>query len=252
MKFIDVTSQVTKPHFVLVYGGSGTGKTHLAGTVAEDGLTLVIDVDQGMETLSCAPKLAKARNNLIVSTFDTFGDLNTIYKLVQKNDPAAWSAQLKLTGDDALTEPFKWVVWDTWSELQFYMMEQLRKEKDHGQFANKLEFRRNVEIQHWGLMTDLNKLAIQELRKCTVNQIFVMQETIIKDELSGVVTGGPAIHGKLVQEIPAYFGTVIHTGANLSGQFTATTKAVGRWPAKTRRGVGQLYTDSTMKQILEL
>jgi len=246
MQIIDVQGKVTKPHFILVYGASGTGKTHLCGTLGELGRVLFIDIDQGHETLVCSNVLEKARKNITVVTFDAFKDLDTAYKAVKKNDPAHWSTLFKTE----VTEPFDWVVWDTWSELQFYMMEELRTQKKHGQFLNALDFRKNVEIQHWGMLTDLNKLSIQELRKCSVNQIFIMQETMIKDDLSGAIIGGPAIHGKMVQDMPAYFGIVIHTSTDIMGKFNATTKSKGKWPAKSRRGESMDYVNPTMKGVI--
>lgn len=248
MKYIDVAGPIIKPYFVLIYGASGTGKTHLTGTLGELGSVLFIDIDTGYETLSAAKKLVKYRDNITAVSFDTFGDLNSAYKLVQKNDPVQWTKKFGINVD----KPYDWIVWDTWSELQFYMMEELRSQKDHGKFEGLLNFRKNVEIQHWGLMTDLNKLSIEELRKCSVNQAFTMQEKLEKDELSGQIFGGPAIHGKMVQEMPAYFGVVIHTGTDAMGRFTATTKSKSRWPAKTRRGDGQDFVDPTMKAVLGL
>ena len=99
------------------------------------------------------------------------------------------------------------------------------------------------------MMTDLNKLAIEQLRTCKVNQVFTMQESAQKDELTGAITGGPAIHGKLVQELPGYFDVVVRTGTDLSGAFTATTQRKGLWPAKTRLGEGALYKNPTAKQL---
>ena len=112
-----------------------------------------------------------------------------------------------------------------------------------------LNFRKNMQIQHWGALTDLNKLAVQALRDCKVNQIFTMQETMSKDELSGQVFGGPAIHGKMVQEMPAYFDVVVHTYTDLQGKYCATTKSKGRWPAKTRLGEGKDFINPKASQI---
>ncbi len=246
MKRITLDGPIAKPHFVLVYGSSGTGKTHLCGTLGELGRVLFVDIDTGYDTLSTAKKLVQFRDNLTVVSFDVFGDLDKLYKLVKGNVPDKWSQALSAE----ITEPFDWIVYDTWSELQYYMLEQIRKEKSNEPFTGSLGFRKNMEIQHWGMMTDLNKLAIEELRKCNVNQVFTMQETLIKDELSGSVHGGPAIHGKMVQEMPAYFSIVVHTSTNPMGQHCATTKSKGKWPAKTRRGEGKDYTDPTMSQIL--
>lgn len=246
MKVIDLNTPDTDPVFALVYGASGTGKTHLMGTLGELGKVLIIDIDQGIKTLRNAPDLLQAHynDNITVVSFDQFKDLDEAYKLVHANDPKQWTRKF---GVD-ITEPFDWIAWDTWSEIQWYMLEELRS-KDSNMKGNGLNFRQNIQIQHWGMMTDLNKLAVQQLRACSVNQVFTMQEKLDKDELSGAVYGGPAIHGKMVQEMPTYFDIVVHTYTDLSGGYCATNKSKGKWPGKTRLGVGQEYKNPTAKQL---
>lgn len=246
MQVIDLNAPDTDPIFALVYGASGTGKTHLMGTLGELGRVLIIDIDQGIKTLRHAPDLLKAKwnDNITVVSFDKFKDLDEAYKLVEANDPKLWSKKFGIT----ITQPFDWIAWDTWSEIQWYMLEELRS-KDAAMKGNGLNFRQNVQIQHWGMMTDLNKLAVQQLRACTVNQVFTMQEKLDKDELSGQIYGGPAIHGKMVQEMPAYFDIVVHTYTDLQGNYCATNKAKGKWPGKTRLGVGQDYKNPTAKML---
>lgn len=246
MQVIDLTTPDTDPIFALVYGASGTGKTHLMGTLGELGRVLIIDIDQGIKTLRNAPDLKQAgwTNNITVVSFDKFKDLDEAYKLVKANDPKLWSQKFGVT----ITQPFDWIVWDTWSEIQWYMIEELRS-KDSNMKGNGLNFRANIQIQHWGQVTDLNKLAVQQLRSCNVNQVFTMQEKMDKDELSGQIYGGPAIHGKMVQEMPTYFDVVVHTYTDLSGNYCATDKAKGKWPGKTRLGVGQDYKNPTAKML---
>ena len=246
MQVIDLKAPDTDPIFALVYGASGTGKTHLMGTIGELGRVLIIDIDQGIKTLRNAPDLKKAgyTDNITVVSFDKFRDLDEAYKLVAANDPKQWSKKFGVE----VTHPFDWIVWDTWSEIQWYMLEELRS-KDSEMKGNGLNFRKNVQIQHWGMVTDLNKLAVQQLRACKVNQVFTMQEKLDKDELSGAVYGGPAIHGKMVQEMPAYFDIVVHTYTDLSGGYCATNKAKGKWPGKTRLGVGQDFKNPTAKML---
>ena len=246
MQIIDLKKPDTDPTFALVYGASGTGKTHLMGTVGELGRTLIIDIDQGIKTLRNAPDLLKAHytDNITVVDFTKFQDLNEAYRLVEANDPKKWSQKFGVP----ITQPFEWVLWDTWSEIQWYMLEELRS-KDSEMKGSGLNFRKNIQIQHWGMMTDLNKLAVQQLRACKVNQIFTMQEKLDKDEISGVIYGGPAIHGKMVQEMPAYFDVVVHTYTDLQGQYCATTKSKGKWPGKTRLGVGVDIKNPTAKQL---
>lgn len=231
--------------FALVYGSSGTGKTHFVGTLGELGKVLIIDIDQGAKTIQYAADLQKLHNNITVCSFDQFKDLDQAYKLVKENDPEKWNSFFKTPG--LVKEPFDWIAWDTWSEIQWYMMQELRMKSDR--LGVGIDFRKNIEIQHWGQMTDLNKLAIQALRDCRVNQLFTMQETLMKDELSGQIFGGPAIHGKLVQEMPAFFDLVVHTYSDINGKFCAATKAKGKWVAKTRLGEGTEYVSPTAKAV---
>ena len=49
--------------------------------------------------------------------------------------------------------------------------------------------------------------------------------------------------------MPAYFDVVVHTYTDISGNYCATTRSKGRWPAKTRFGVGEEYKNPTAKQI---
>lgn len=250
MKVINLNRDDDDKIFALVYGASGTGKTHLMGTVGELGKVLLIDIDQGYKTVKFAKDLQQWRKNITIVDFKAFEDLDTAYKLVDANDPVKWSEFFEETID----QPFDWILWDTWSEIQWWFQRGLR-EKEEGTLLNKgkdrdkLIYRPNFQIQHWGMLTDLNKLAVEQLRECNVNQIFTMQEKLDKDELSGATYGGPAIHGKMVQEMPAYFDVVVRTYTALDGTFMATTKSKGKWPGKTRLGEGKEYKNPTAKQL---
>lgn len=248
---MDLSKPKEESVFALVYGASGTGKTHLIGTLAELGPVLVPDIDKGWKTLKYAPDLQKFKDNIYVCSFDQFKDLDTMYKLVSANDPDRWTKFFDPRGDKGIkiTEPFLWIAPDTWSEIQWYMLEELRS-KDPTMKGQGLNFRENIQIKHWGQMTDLNKLAIEAFRDCDVNILISMQEKMDKDELSGQIYGGPSIHGKMVQEMPTYFDIVIRTYTDPAGNFCATTKAKGRWPAKNRVSVPAEYKNPTMKQIL--
>lgn len=214
------------------------------------GYTLVIDIDMGGLTLKTSKRVAPFKHNLVLTTFDKFGDLDTAYQYILKNDPKEWSKVLGTQVD----KPFEWIVWDSWSELQWNMLQELRRKENL--LSTKLDFRKNIGIQHWGMLTDLNKLSIESLRDATkttkVNQVMIMLETMSKDELSGQVFGGPAIHGKLVNELPGYFNIVVHTYTDLSGKYCVSTKSKGRWPAKTRLGPGIDKADVTAKEVFTL
>lgn len=241
MKSKDLLGNNTDTVFALIYGGSGTGKTELIGTLGELGKVLIIDIDKGYKTLKYSKRVEPFRDNLYVVSFDTFKDLDAAYKLAKDNDPEKWDKAI------GIKEKFDWIVFDTWSELQWAIQQQLRTEQ--GINSTTLEYRKNLQIQHWGMMTDLNKLSVESLRDCDVNIVLTMQETMTRDEISGQIFGGPAIHGKLVQEMPAYFDIVVHTTVDLQGNFIASTKPKGKWPAKTRIGTIEEYKNPYAKQI---
>lgn len=252
--------------FALVYGASGTGKTHLMGTLGDMGKVLIIDVDQGYKTLTSksVPGITdKMRNNLTIVSFDQFKDLNEAFHLVEKNDPVEWNKTFNRGKKpeervDYVTEKFDWIVWDTWSELQWAMMQELRKNEGliSSNMGKDLDFRKNIQIQHWGALTDLNKLSVEALRECTkkhiANQVFVMQEKVDKNETLNTVEKGPMIHGKLMSEMPAYFDEVVRTYTNPAGGFMATTKRKAGWPAKTRTGEGKEYDNPVARDLFSM
>lgn len=247
MESVDYQNLEVKNVFGLLYGGSGTGKTHFAGTIGEFGYVLVVDVDKGCRTLKTAKDLKPFWNNIEVTTFSKFKDLNQLYALTYNNDPAEWSKALGKT----ITRKFDWIVIDTWSEVQWYLMQQRRLERSlGGTETEKLEFRKNIEIQDWGALTDLNKLSIEKFRECPdINILFTMQEGITQDKNTSQTFKGPAIHGKLVHEVPAYFEIVIHSFNDITGKWGCTTLPKGGWPAKTRFGEGASIINPTAKQF---
>lgn len=249
MDAIDFANEPLEGVFALIYGDSGTGKTHLISTLGALGYTLIIDVDKGRRTIQRAPDLKQYWPNLEVASFEKFGDLEQLRKLTQANDPAMWS---KVLGKP-IDRKFEFVVIDTWTELQWTMLQKLRSEQGLGGKENEeLAYRKNIQIQHWGMMTDLNKLSVESFRDNTTNGlniIFTMQESVVKDEVTGLLVKGPAIHGKLVKEMPAYFQVVIHTYNDIQGNWCATTLPKQGWPAKTRLGQGKDIKNPTAKDF---
>lgn len=239
MEAIDFENEPLEGIFALAYGESGSGKTHLIATLGELGYVLIVDSDKGRRTIQRAPELKVHWPNIEIVSFDKFGDLDQLRKLCDANDPAQWT---KATGTE-IKRKFDWVVVDTWTEVQWIMIQKLRSEQGLGGGQNEaLAYRKNIQIHHWGMMTDLNKLSVEafkDISKNGLNIIFTMQESVVKDEITGQVTKGPAIHGKLVKELPAYFEIVVHTYNDISGAWCATTLPKQGWPAKTRLGVGK-------------
>lgn len=235
--------------FCLLYGFSGTGKTHLAATYCQafrDKPVILIDADQGTATLRA--KELQDIDNLFVISFDKFSDLNDVYDCCKKNTPERWAKSVpELAG--VLKESIGCIIWDTWTEVQWTMSSQLRSDK--GIMGNGLAFRKNMELQHWGMITDLNKLSIQSFKELPINCIFIMQAQIKEDTLTGGLIKGPAISGKLITELPAMFTTVIYTYTSPTGKFCATTLPKQGWVAKVRGKVGKDIEYPTFKELLK-
>lgn len=234
--------------FALIYGASGSGKTHLAATYCllnSDEPVILIDVDQGSATLKA--KEFENVNNLFVVSIDTFKDLNQIYNLCAVNTVEEWCKAIpELTGQ--LEKPFKCIIWDTWSEMQWVMLNELRgKNKLLG---SGLNYRDNIQIQHWGQMTDLNKMSVAAFKELPIECLFLMQSEVSNDPITGQMIKGPAIHGKLTTELPAMFNTVIYTYNNPKGTWCATTLPKLGWPAKIRGKVGKDLEFPTLEELL--
>lgn len=238
-----------KKLFALIYGQSGSGKTHLAATYCwmhPDDPVFLIDCDQGTETLE-AKEFVKTTPNLYVIGLDAFKDLDQLYELCEKNTIAEWVKAIpELEG---LKKPFRCGIFDTWTEMQWLFMQELRKRV--GRQGKGLDFRQNIEIQHWQQMTDLNHKAVMAFKDLPMEFIFNAQQGTNKDELTGQVFKGPAIHGKLVSEMPGWFNTVIYTYNTPQGGWKATTQTKLGWPAKIRGKQGKDLENPTLKELLQ-
>lgn len=244
MKLIDSKQKV----FALIYGASGSGKTHLAATYGlwyPEEPVLLIDADQGSDTLNA--KEFKSLKNIFVISFDLFEDLDHCYTLCRDNTVEGWIKAIpQLEG--LLTKPFRCVIWDTWTAIQWDLLTELRRKNKL--LGSGLRYRDNIQLQHWGQMTDLNKLAVESFKAIEMDCLFLMQEAIKEDDVSKSLVKGPAIHGKLSLELPAYFSAVIHTYNTPTGAWKATTAPKMGWPAKVRGIQGKDIENPTLKELL--
>lgn len=240
-----------KKLFTLIYGQSGTGKTHLAATYCwmyPERNVLLVDVDQGSATLK-AKEFEKTTPNLFLIDFDSFKDLNELYELCEANTVEKWCQVLPQLKELGFNKPFDCVIIDTWTEMQWMLLTELRKR--NGRSGKGLDFRQNIEIQHWQQMTDLNKKSLMAFKDLPLEFMILAQAGTHKDDDTGQMIKGPAIHGKLVQEMPAWFNTVIYTYCTATGGWKATTLPKMGWPAKIRGKVGKDLDNPTLKDLLE-
>lgn len=239
-----------KKVFMLIYGQSGSGKTHLAATYCwmhPDDNVFLIDCDQGTETLE-AKEFVKTTPNLYVIGLEQFKDLNQLYELCEKNTVEGWIKAIPELKTQGLAKPFKCGIFDTWTEMQWMFMQELRARV--GRAGKGLDFRQNIEIQHWQQMTDLNHKSVLAFKELPMDFIFNAQQATNKDELTGQVIKGPAIHGKLVAEMPGWFNAVIYTYNTPSGGWKATTQTKLGWPAKIRGKQGKDLENPTLEALL--
>ena len=256
MKLIDISSQGQMSHFTLIYGTSGTGKTHLCSTLSKDSQVLFIDVDNGSATLG---KLVRSgftgtvKENIYITSFDAFEDFDTLYGLIARNkkDPNVWNKAfaIPVTHEKFVTKPFDFIVWDTWTELQTWIFEKRRGSEGvalMGDVKGKFVLRPNLRIQDWGAISDFNKRAITELRKLDTSQIFLMQEMLHTDTETGRETLTPAVQGAMAKMMPSYFDIVIRTYLSTKGEFRATTQGKHNFVAKDRRKDQMVYGGDTL------
>lgn len=241
MKVVDVSKHKDNLS-ILIYGASGTGKTNIVATAAELGKVLVADLDKGTVTFT-RPHLSKYLSKIQVVEIE-FPDVDKLYKAALVNTVESWR-RIGIETD----QPFKTLVFDTYSEAQWLFQKEIRRTAN--KLGNGLAYRKNMEIQEWGSLTDFNKLVLTSFREVPMTVVFTMHEVLDKDEVSGAIYGGPAIHGKLVTEIPKYFDIVARTFVDLQGKYSVTTKAANKWTAKTRVGEGRIIPNPTFKDLLE-
>ena len=96
MEAIDFKNEPLEGIFALIYGDSGSGKTHLVATLAELGYVLIVDSDKGRRTVQRAKELEPYWPNIEIASFDKFADLEGLRRLCLKNDPAEWSKAMGL------------------------------------------------------------------------------------------------------------------------------------------------------------
>lgn len=209
---------------VLIYGGSGTGKTEFAGTWPKP--ILYIDTDKGILTLLASPRI----------------NMDEIWRIEISNaslDPKVRQPVgflyvkgiLTALADTGMFDQLvpKTVVLDSLTTTSGYCM-------DHVLFINK-HVGQQPTLPDWGRqmreLLEIIKLGVG----LDMNFICVAHEQTQRDELSGRVWKLPLITGKLAGELSLYFDEVYYAEVKPKGslsEYKLTTKATGMITAKSR------------------
>jgi hypothetical protein len=246
---VDWDSLYKGPLNILPYGEPGCGKTRFALSAGEVLHTLFIDVDNGLRTAKTVPQTWL--KNIVPMRMTDFTDIDRIYKLLMRNDPAELSKALSTPLMNVVVEkPFEAVVFDTWSEVNWEIKEQKRADiKKQGD--GSLKFRPNIEIQDWGNIIDLNQLCIEAFRDLPITFICCMHEMYFEDKKGGRTSGTPSINGKFAAEIGKHFDIVGHMSVNVGGEYVMDTAMKARFQAKSRVPLEKQIKNVTYKGILE-
>lgn len=210
---------------ILVYGESGSGKTHFGGTCPKP---LFFDFDGGMLTLRKEKEIA-------------FVDLTGMSTKAEKVWPDFMEA-LKEYGED---EQFETLIIDSLTTAATACMDYvLSLNRRTGQ---------NPQLQDW--LTQMNELKeMIKLVKATKKHVIVLaHEQVEKDEITGRIWMLPLITGKMARQIGLYFDEVYHSEAKQKKDetiYSLLTKPTGLLTAKTRIGFPEMNITPDFKWIL--
>lgn len=220
---------------MLIYGGSGVGKTLLAGTAAmveEMAPIIVIDAEEGSFTLNA---LAEYTDRIQVVPMRDWKRMQAVY-----NDLYAGK------------HPFKTTVIDSGTEVQ-----QLAMNDVLGADGKVLDIGITPEFRDWYKNTEQIRRMIRAFRDLPMHTIVTALEMDYQDPRTKVQMKRPAFSNKLSQQIPAFFDTVFYlyvkeVSGNEPNKRLCLTDKTDRVVAKCRaQGIPQVIENPTMPVIYD-
>jgi hypothetical protein len=220
---------------MLVYGGSGVGKTLLTGTAAhvpEMSPMLVIDAEEGSMTLNA---LSDVADKIDVVPMRDWRKMQSVY-----ND--LYSGRL----------PYKTVTVDSGTEVQ-----QLAMNDVLGADGKVLDTGITPEFKDWYKNTEQIRRMIRAFRDLPMHTIITALEMDSLDPRTKVTMKRPAFSNKLSQQIPAFFDTVLYmytkeVKGDAPNLRLCLTDKTDRVVAKCRaQGVPQVIENPTMPVLYD-
>jgi len=246
-------SEIEQPKNILVIGGSGTGKTHLIGTLVElMPKTLVVTSDaRGLETITsmgfnpeviiienwldiwkCYAQIVVASKDYDCIAIDDFGAMQKTAERKVILEPKSW-ADDKLIKDKGVTE------------FQRKAREQL------------LLGERRMQIQQWGeLFTALESFTSEVLKLPYKVKLFTTLEGVAKNPRTQEEHIYPQLSGQVRTTFPARFSLVAETFISTLGKddsrsyYCLSCRNHPRVETKSRFGEGRTWVSPTIAKVL--
>lgn len=219
---------------ILVYGGSGTGKTHFAGTFNKAGEVFFFDFDGGMRTLR---------------GWDNISFITITETLPRPTGWSEFSRLLPQVEKDVIEGKYNTVVIDSLTTLGDAALNSVMHQN------NKVG--QQPTFPEWGEQMRRIKMTVDRVLTWRCNVILTAHEEFNKDEVTGKVWCLPMVTGKLSNRIGINFDEVYHLsveGTKDKTEYSMLTRADRYYTAKSRLGYDKAYVESgyeTVKKAME-
>ena len=246
-------NEIQQPRNILVIGGSGTGKTHLIGTLVElMPKTLVVTSDsQGLQTLTTMgfnPEVIIVEDWLQI--WKVFGQIVVASKEFDCIALDDFGAMQKTAERKVVLEPKSWAD------------DKVIKDKGITEFRRKareqlLLGERRMQIQQWGeLFTALESFTSEVLKLPFKVKLFTTLEGVAKNPRTSEDHIYPQLSGQVRTTFPARFSLVSETFISTIGKddsrlyYSMTCRSHSRIETKSRFGEGRTWVSPTMAKVL--
>lgn len=200
------TKDLTKSLFplkMLLYGGSGTGKTLFSATFPG---VFIIDLENGVLTLRGL-------------------DIEYETILLDHAKPReAWTAMAKIVRDK---------VAEFQDAAHTIVLDSLTAANEMA-FEFALGGATVADFATWGKTLDLTTELVQTLRRAKCNVVITCQEAVSKDDILSTHIYRPAVYGKATEKVPFLLDEVYRLSVDSTGKHIIQTAAEFRSHAKSR------------------